>query len=78
MAVPTETGSTHMTLMFWIAGGLAAWFMLSIIVAAVLGPVIRHRDHEPQPLLVGRGRGRRLVDSDSRVLVGAQRHHHAV
>jgi hypothetical protein len=62
-----------MSVILWIAGGIAVWFLLSIIVAASLGQVIRLRDQQPRPL-AGAGNAR-LMGSDSRTFVGARQHH---
>lgn len=63
-----------MTLTFWL-GGLALWCVLSILAAVVLGTVNNRRDSLRERLSSSPRPGRRLLDSDGRVMVGAQRHH---
>lgn len=62
-----------MALMLWF-GGLAMWFVLSVLTAVVLGAVIHRRDNLREPLDEPKCRSRRLVNAEVGVLIGAQRH----
>jgi hypothetical protein len=65
-----------MSTVVWIGFGVAAWFAAAVVVAALVGRMIRRRDEQVPRSEQGPGRGRRANGSRRGASRYVERHLH--